>query len=109
MSDVTLLGVLRMPVSPNSDYMALAQLINRAREAADRIEALEAENERLRGHARYQRTALEGLQMVLRRGALVSRDIATLDHDLVPLFKAALAEGGDNGSGEVGNVRPEAR
>ena len=38
MSDTMLLGVLRMPVAVHGD-LDLAQLIGRAREAADRIEA----------------------------------------------------------------------
>ena len=54
MSDVMLLGVLRMPVNEN-DPMCMAQFVSRAREAADRIESdadeitrLQAENEALR-------------------------------------------------------------
>lgn len=42
MSDLMLLGVLRMPMTPErlaEDPLAAAQFIDRAREAADRIEA----------------------------------------------------------------------
>lgn len=39
MSDLMLLGVLRMPVPPNPDPLTLQQFISRARQAADRIEA----------------------------------------------------------------------
>lgn len=39
MSDLMLLGVLRMPVTTSSEPLTLSQFIGRAREAADRIEA----------------------------------------------------------------------
>ena len=40
MSDVMLLGVLRMPIEvPGGPLSALAQFVGRARESADRIEA----------------------------------------------------------------------
>jgi len=48
MSDVMLLGVLRMPIPDNPDPMTLRQFVDRARQAADRIEADTAEIERLR-------------------------------------------------------------
>ena len=48
MSDVMLLGVLRMPVPYPVDAMWLHQFVDRARQAADRIEADAAEIERLR-------------------------------------------------------------
>ena len=48
MSDLMLLGVLRMPIDPNSGPVALTQFFARAREAADRIESDAAEIERLR-------------------------------------------------------------
>jgi hypothetical protein len=54
MSDVMLLGVLRMPVPYPVDAMWLHQFVDRARQAADRIEADAAEIERLRA-------ALEGV------------------------------------------------
>jgi hypothetical protein len=58
MSDVMLLGVLRMPVRPDSDPMTLHQFIGRARQAADRIEADAAEIERLRDVLAYAEAAL---------------------------------------------------
>ncbi len=48
MSDLMLLGVLRMPLPPNPDATTMAQFVSRARQAADRIEADAAEIERLR-------------------------------------------------------------
>jgi hypothetical protein len=48
MSDVMLLGVLRMPVPYPVDAMWLHQFVDRARQAAERIEADAAEIERLR-------------------------------------------------------------
>lgn len=47
MSDLMLLGVLRMPLGDDPDPLAVWQLAQRAREAADTIEALTAENARL--------------------------------------------------------------
>lgn len=49
MSDVMLLGVLRMPIEyVGAPLSPMAQFVSRAREAADRIEADAAEIERLR-------------------------------------------------------------
>jgi hypothetical protein len=48
MSDVMLLGVLRMPVPFPVDAVWLHQFVDRARQAADRVEADAAEIERLR-------------------------------------------------------------
>ena len=48
MSDVMLLGVLRMPLPSPVDPLTLAQFVGRARQAASRIEADAAEIERLR-------------------------------------------------------------
>jgi hypothetical protein len=55
MSDVMLLGVLRMPMPDEPDTMTLRQFVSRARQAACRIEAdadelaeLRTERERLR-------------------------------------------------------------
>jgi hypothetical protein len=49
MSDVMLLGVLRMPIAHDGGPMSpIGQLVFRAREAADRIEQDAAELERLR-------------------------------------------------------------
>lgn len=48
MSDTMLLGVLRMPIDDLPPLSPLAQLVDRAREAADRIESDAAEIKRLR-------------------------------------------------------------
>lgn len=42
MSDLMILGVLRMPVTPDSDYLTLKQYIDRGRQAADLIEQQQA-------------------------------------------------------------------
>lgn len=47
MSDVMLLGILRMPIE-YSDTLSVMQLVGRARQAADRIEEDAEEIERLR-------------------------------------------------------------
>ncbi len=59
MSDVMLLGVLRMPLPEEPDQVTLAQFQARACEAADRIERDAAEIERLR----------EALERIEREGA----------------------------------------
>jgi hypothetical protein len=68
MSDVMLLGVLRMPMPESPDPMTLRQFVSRARQAADRIEADGDEIQRLRGEADVLRTwinvALVPLQAV---------------------------------------------
>lgn len=51
MGDVMLLGVLRMPIGDNPDPLVLRQLVDRARQAADRIESDAAELARLRAAA----------------------------------------------------------
>lgn len=51
MSDIMLTGVLRMPMPDDPkdlDSVTWVQFVGRAREAADTITALQAENERLR-------------------------------------------------------------
>ena len=48
MSDVMLLGVLRIPITADSDALTIHQFASRAREAADRIESDAKEIERLR-------------------------------------------------------------
>lgn len=69
MSDLMLLGVLRMPVPYTVDAIWLRQFVDRARQAADRIEAdadeitrLRAEVEALRADAeRYRFMRAEAL------------------------------------------------
>lgn len=65
MSDLMLLGVLRMPVPYPVDAMWLHQLVDRARQAADRIEADADEIERLRTALR-ELVALEDMRLRLR-------------------------------------------
>jgi len=60
MSDTMLLGVLRMPIGDNPDPITLAQFVDRARQAADRIESDTEEIERLRED--YQRIISEVLK-----------------------------------------------
>lgn len=48
MSDVMLLGVLRMPIPDKPDFITLLQFVARAREAADRIESDAKEIKRLK-------------------------------------------------------------
>ena len=57
MSDVMLLGVLRMPMPDNPDPLTLRQFVDRARQAADRIEADADEIERLRAEVDALREA----------------------------------------------------
>jgi len=73
MSDVMLIGVLRMPIPDNPDPLTLNQFVSRARQAADRIESdaaklkeLSAEVERLRADAERYRWL---------RGPLIGRGI----------------------------------
>jgi hypothetical protein len=66
MSDVMLIGVLRMPMPDEPDPMTLRQFVSRARQAADRIEADGAEIERLRA----------ALTLAANR-----MDVLALDHD----------------------------
>jgi len=42
MSDLMLIGVLRMPITPQSDTITLLQYIDRGRQAADLIEQQQA-------------------------------------------------------------------
>lgn len=55
MSELMLLGVLRAPIPKKDDELSIVQLALRAREAADEIERLNAEVERLRRDAERYR------------------------------------------------------
>lgn len=67
MSDVMLLGVLRMPLPDNPDPLTLAQLAGWARQAADRIERDAEEIERLRHSVAFYRRRCDLLQAWQRR------------------------------------------
>ena len=58
MSDVMLFGVLRIPVTADTDALTIHLFASRAREAADRIESDAKEIERLR--SALQEVAEEG-------------------------------------------------
>ena len=53
MSDFMLLGILRMPIEADDGVVAFTQFRSAARSAADRIEQLTAERDRLRGGIEY--------------------------------------------------------
>lgn len=55
MSDVMLLGVLRMPMPEEPDPLTLRQFVDRARQAADRIEADAAKLDRMDDELRNER------------------------------------------------------
>ena len=57
MSDVMLLGVLRMPMPDNPDTMTLRQFVSRAQQAACRIEADADELSELRAGAEAERSS----------------------------------------------------
>src|SRR5690554_5065065 len=66
MSDLMLIGALRMPVTPQSDELTLMQYIDRGRQAADlieqqqqRIEELEAQG--LTKREQFAMAAMQGL------------------------------------------------
>ena len=59
MSDVMLLGVLRMPMPDAPDQMTLRQFVSRARQAACRIEADTDELEELRAKCEAMRKDAE--------------------------------------------------
>src|SRR5690554_360182 len=56
MSDLMLIGVLRMPVTPQSDELTLRQYIDRGRQAADLIEQQAAEIDALKAHVERLRS-----------------------------------------------------
>ena len=58
MSDLMVLGVLRMPVTPYSDYLTLKQYIDRGRQAADLIEQQQARINELAATVEQMRGAL---------------------------------------------------
>ena len=91
MSDVMLLGVLRMPMPDNPDPLTLRQFVDRARQAADRIEADATEIEHLRAEVESWRQQAsdrvdDALQFAKERDALRSE----VEHLLTAL---RLAEG----------------
>lgn len=56
MSDLMLIGVLRMPVTPQSDELTMMQYIDRGRQAADLIEQQAAEIDALKAHVERLRS-----------------------------------------------------
>lgn len=62
MSDLMLIGVLRMPVTPQSDELTLMQYIDRGRQAANLIEQQAAEIEALKAHVEQLHAALRHLR-----------------------------------------------
>ena len=56
MSDFMLLGILRMPIEADDGIVAFTQFRSAARSAADRIEQLTAERDRLRAALIEERT-----------------------------------------------------
>ena len=86
MSDVMLLGVLRMPVPASVDAMWLHQFFDRARQAADRIEADAAEIERLRDAVRSARA--DEANCWLRRVAALTEELREVDARYIALLKA---------------------
>lgn len=61
MSDLMLLGVLRMPVTPQSDELTLRQYIDRGRQAADLIEQQQARIAKLEQHEQELAATVERL------------------------------------------------
>ncbi len=79
MGDVTLLGVLRMPISDNPDPLVLRQFVDRARQAADRIESDAAELARFRAELASVTAELSGAhQTIIRQGDLLRAAINVL-------------------------------
>jgi hypothetical protein len=92
MSDVMLLGVLRMPMPDEPDTMTLRQFVSRARQAACRIEAdadelaeLRTECERLRAEVEMLREDAERLEYLMRH----------LPEDALRYVAGELADSGD--------------
>ena len=78
MSDVMLLGVLRMPMPDEPDPMTLRQFVSRARQAACRIEADADELAELRAERERLREALRHIADPQMRNAESMRTIAAL-------------------------------
>ncbi len=87
MSDVMLLGVLRMPMPDEPDTLTLRQFVSRAREAADRIEADADELARLR--AKFGEAADKAMTYAASYEMAVARLVLALDH-MHPEQKRAL-------------------
>lgn len=68
MSDVMLLGVLRMPIPDSPDPLTLHQFVSRARQAADRIESDADEIERLRAEVESLRKDAERYRHAMAYG-----------------------------------------
>jgi hypothetical protein len=76
MSDVMLLGVLRMPMPENPDPLTLAQFVSRARQAADRIEADAAKLDRMDEELRRERDPRAVVQRALIMAAMLPHNKA---------------------------------
>lgn len=74
MSDVMLLGVLRMPMPENPDPLTLRQFVDRARQAADRIEADAAKLDRIDDELRNERDPRTMVQRALLMAAMLPRN-----------------------------------
>ena len=111
MSDLMLLGVLRAPTPEPDNILGIAQLADRARQAADEIERLSAELERrehltinmdLEHRAEIERLqarveALEGDRqtLVLMGAQSVSYNVIKILNDWVKNDYAATEQGGE--------------
>lgn len=71
MSDVMLLGVLRMPMPDNPDPLMLHQFVARARQAADRIEADAAKMDRMDDELRNERDPRSVVKRALLMAAML--------------------------------------
>jgi hypothetical protein len=71
MSDVMLLGVLRMPMPEYPDPLTLRQFVDRARQAADRIEADAAKLDRMDDELRNERDPRSVVQRALLMAAML--------------------------------------
>lgn len=71
MSDVILLGVLRMPMPDDPDPLTLRQFVDRARQAADRIEADAAKLNRMDDELRNEREPRSVVQRALLMAAML--------------------------------------
>ena len=74
MSDVMLLGVLRMPMPDDPDQLTLRQFVDRARQAADRIEADAAKLGRMDAELRNERDPRAVVQRALLMAAMLPRN-----------------------------------